>query len=79
LVAGCRPHREIDRVTERQVEMTQYQLAWTASDRIDTYRREADAFRLTRRPGANRPIGRTVHIRLAANLRLLARRLVPSS
>ena len=61
----------------RQVGMSAYQLGLMAPQRIEAFRREADAYRLMQVPREPRATGPTMPARLLATVRLLARRIVP--
>ncbi len=66
-------------MTERQVEMREYQLGLIAPQRIEAFRREADSFRLMRLPHEPSAVGPSVPARLLATVRLVARRIVPAT
>jgi hypothetical protein len=64
-------------MTERQVEMSEYQLALIAPQRIEAFRREADALRRMQASVQPRTPEPRPTTRLLATVRFLARRIVP--
>jgi hypothetical protein len=64
-------------MTERQVEMSEYQLGLIAPQRIEAFRREADAYRRMQVSGRPRTPEPRPTTRLVATVRFFARRIVP--
>ena len=66
-------------MTERQVEMSEYQLGLTAPQRIEAFRLEGESYRRAQALRLPRRSGQLDATRVIAIVRLLARRVVPAS